>query len=443
MSQDSLLRTLGLNEASAIVIGSVIGTGVFLKTATMAQEVGSPFWVLAAWATAGALSLMGALTYAEVGALFPQTGGEYVFLREGYGRLAGFLYGWTRFWIVTPGSVAAYAVGTATFAEGFLPPGHRALAAVGIIAFFSALNCFSVAFGGRVQTVMTALKILLIMALAGALLVKAHPAPELLAPGGAFRGWSAFGAAVLAALWAFDGWNNLPMAAGEVKEPGRNVPIALIGGTLIVLVIYGLANLSYFSVLPFSDILTSSSTAYPAALPVATRAAGVAYGATAVTLLSVLFAFSAVGAMNGSILTGARIPFSMARDGLFFRKLGEVSHTTRVPAVSVLVQGVLAAVMASLGTFDQLTDYVIFASWVFYALVTAALFIFRRRWPEKERPYRTPFYPWLPAVFLMLALALLMNTIWTSPRESAIGFVLIAAGVPVYFVFRRQKIACK
>jgi APA family basic amino acid/polyamine antiporter len=448
MTNESLLRRLGLKEASAIVIGTVIGTGVFLKTAVMAQQAGSPTWVLVAWAVAGALSFAGALTYAELGALFPRAGGEYVYLREAYGDMMGFLFGWMRFWIGSPGSIAAYAVGAATFLNGIIPfadPSHKTLVALGIIAAFTGLNCFSVAFGGKLQTFMTALKLFMIISLTLAIFYGATTASwsHLDTPMGAgWKSWSGFGAAVLAALWAFDGWNNLPMAAGEIKDPGHVIPRALGLGMLAILGIYGLANVAYFYALPFDEILHSSSTLYREALPVATKAALVAFGPAAVGLLSAAFVFSAIGALNGSILTGARVPFAMARDGLFFKKLGEVSHRARVPVIALLVQGVWASVLAISGSFDQLTDYVVFASWIFYALVTSSLFVFRKRLPNAERPYRAPLYPWLPIVFLVCSVLLLINTVITSPRESGIGLAFICTGVPFFYAYKRwgQKI---
>jgi len=238
-----LLRRLGFKESFAIVVGSIIGTGVFLKTAVMAQEAGPPLYVLLAWLTAGVLSFMGALTYAELGCLFPAAGGEYVFLREAYGPLTGFLFGWTRFWIASPGSIAAYAIGSVTFLEGFLPvANHRIEMAIAIIVFFTMLNCFSVHFGGGVQTVMTAVKILMIFGLAASILAFGAGTSSYhlsdAASSARWKGWSGFGSAILAALWAFDGWNNLPMAAGEIRDPDRVIPQSLAWGLIAVLFLY-------------------------------------------------------------------------------------------------------------------------------------------------------------------------------------------------------------
>ncbi|MBX2987846.1 MAG: amino acid permease [Bdellovibrionaceae bacterium] len=440
MTQESLLRRLGTKEAAAIVVGSVIGTGVFLKTATMAQQTGSPALVLLAWLVAGLLSLAGALSYAELGCLFPRAGGEYVYLKEAYGSGMGFLFGWTRFWIGSPGSIAAYAVGAATFLNGLIPLGdHRTLTALVIIAIFTGLNCFSVAFGGRLQTFMTALKLIMILGLTAAIFIGGSTSGwhHLSTPeSGGWLGWSGFGAAVLAALWAFDGWNNLPMAAGEIRDPGRVIPRALGFGMLAVFLIYAFTNVAYFYALPFDEILTANSNLHQDALPVATKAVFSIFGAVGVTLLSAGFVFSAVGAMNGSILSSARVPFAMARDGLFFRRLGEVSHRSRVPVTALVVQGIWSSILALSGSFDQLTDYVVFASWIFYALGAAAVLVLRRRRPDQERSFRTPFYPWLPLIFLVCSVLLLANTLWTSPLQSLIGLGFILMGIPAYLFFR-------
>ncbi len=427
----------------AIVVGIVIGTGVFLKTAVMAQQVGSPQVVLWAWLAAGVLSLVGALTYSEISTLFPQTGGEYVYLREAYGRLPAFLFGWTRFWIISPGSIAAYAAGAATFIDAMIDlEGVKVPVAILILSVFTGVNCLSVSVTGRVQTFLTALKIFMILALTASIFALsssgswANVNPQEFSE---FRGWSAFGAAVLAALWAFDGWSNLPLTAGEIANPRKTLPVALAGGTLIVFAIYAAVNIAYFYALPMSEIVNASSTLHPNALPVATKAAQTALGPLAVHMLSLMFVLSALGAMNGSILTGARVPYAMACDGLFFHQLTHVSERARVPAVSVLVQGVISAILVALGTFDQLTDYVIFASWIFYAAVASSLFVFRRRFKASERAYQVPGFPWLPAGFVVASVLLLFNTLYTAPVESGIGVAMILAGVPVFFYFRSKR----
>jgi APA family basic amino acid/polyamine antiporter len=446
MANTSLLRRLGLRESTSIVIGTVIGTGVFLKAAVMSQNAGSPVLVMVAWLLAGVLSLAGALSYAEIGVLFPKAGGEYVYLREAYGPLFGFLFGWMRFWIGSPGSIAAIAVGGATFLSQLLPVGGAHLiptVAIALIACFTALNCFSVAFGGRIQTFMTGLKLVMIVGLAIAIFFGAtlgswsHLTDPKEAPG--WMGFSHFGAAVLAALWAFDGWNNLPMAAGEIKDPSKVIPRALGFGMLAVFLIYAAINLAYFYAVPFPQVVQAHSTLFPGALPIATLAARTVFGGFAVLILAAMMFCSAIGSMNGSILTGARVPYAMAEDGLFFPQLAKLNSASHVPVTALLVQGTWASVLAASGTFDQLTDYVIFAGWIFYALVTASLFVFRRRLPNAERSYKAPFYPYLPIIFLICSCLLLVNTMLTSTRESVIGLVFIALGVPAYYAFRKSQ----
>lgn len=446
MTQNKLNQGLGLKEAIAVVVGTIIGTGVFLKTGIMAQTVGSAWVVMLAWIVAGFLSLAGALTYAELGGLFPKAGGEFVYLREAYGNVVGFLYGWMRFWIGSPGSIAAYAVGAATFLGGFIHyenPQSKTIMALLFILTFTLLNCLNVKFGGRLQTLLTALKVLMLAVIAFGIFFFTKGSfsdIQTSSSAGEWAGWSAFGTAMLAALWAYDGWNNLPMVAGEVRNGQRNVPLALALGTLSILVIYGLVNLSYFYALPFSEILSASSKLNPDALPVATKAASTFLGSAGVGFLSIAFVISALGAMNGSILTGARVPYAMATEKLFFAKLGEVHPRTHVPMYSVLIQGVWACVLAMSGTFDQLTDYVVFSSWLFYALCGASVWIFRKKLPNQPRPYKVLWYPVLPIVFIVCASLLLINTLWTSPHESLFGLLIIGLGLPAYwFLFRGRE----
>lgn len=440
-----LVRGLTLVDAASIVVGSIIGTGVFLKTATMSSLVGSPWMVLIIWIVAGLLSLAGALAYAELGSLMPDAGGEYVYLKEGYGDVWAFLYGWMRFWIGSPGSIAAYAVGAMTFMNSAMDlsiVGGKASAAIIVIIVFSSINCMSVAFGGKLQSIMTGLKILMIVGLSFGIFFFAEGGSIAHFNEGApvisgFAGWSAFGSATLAALWAYDGWNNLPMVAGEIKNPQRNIPLSLGLGMLVILAIYSLANVAYFYALPFAEILSSNSDAFPDALPVATKAAMTFMGQSGITVLSAAFVFSALGAMNGSIMTGARVPYAMAKDGLFFKKLSNVNDTTSVPVVSIIVQGIVSMLLALSGTFDQLTNYVVFSSWIFYAMVTGVVFVMRKKRPDAPRSYKAFGYPVVPVIFIVLAILLLVNTVIESPKESLIGLGFILAGIPVYYVFKK------
>ncbi len=456
-----LLRGLTLTDTTALVVGTVIGTGVFIKSAIMAQDAGSPLLVLAAWVAAGLLSLAGALSYAELGAMLPHAGGEYVYLRQSYGRLAAFLFGWMRFAVAGSGSIAILGVGFATFLSAIVPMGtawtettYTALGrtmrwqfgltqvvAIAAIVFFATVNCLTVVVGGRVQTVLTILKVagIAIVILGIALWSPTADWRHLAAPSSAPTGGVAtFGLAMLAALWAYDGWNNMPMAAGEVKDPGRNVPRALVGGMVAVMAIYCAANLAYFYALPWAEVLTSNSTAHRDSLPIATKAAQTAFGESGGKLMSIAFVLSALGALNGATLAGARVPFAMARDGLFPAAAGVLSARTRVPVVAVLMQAAWACVLAASGTYDQLTDYVIFAAWIFYGLVTSAVIVLRFRAPDMPRPYKTLGYPVVPLVFVLVAIWLVVNTLVNRPVESVAGLVLVVLGLPVYWYFRES-----
>lgn len=434
-------RGLGPWAAASITVGTIIGTGVFLKTAVMAQLGGSALWVLAAWGVAGLLSLAGAMTYAELGAMYPHAGGEYVYLRRGYGPLMGYLYAWNRFWIATPGSIAAYAVGSATFLAPVLPAGlagERVLLAITVIVVFTAINCLNVRAGGRLQTALTILKVGMILAIAVGALASPSGDWSRVTASGEFPGRGAFGALVLAALWAYDGWNNLPMAAGEVDDPGRNLPRALVGGALAVLAIYALVNVGYFRALPFDEVVRSSSTAYPDAPSVAQKVATQFLGGTAQAVLAIAMTISAISAMNGSMLTGARVPYAAANDGLAPAWLGRLSRA-RVPAFAVLVQGGLACVFALSARFDQLTDAVVFASWLFYALNAGSVLMLRRRAPAHPRPFRVPGFPVIPIVFIALAVLLLVNTVLTTPGPSALGLGTTALGALVYWFVHARR----
>jgi APA family basic amino acid/polyamine antiporter len=454
-----LVRALSLRDAIALVL-TVIGTGVFLKTAPMAQLVGSPSKVLLVWVAAGLLSLAGALTYAELGAMIPEAGGDYVFLREAYGGLAAFLFGWTNLAVIATGGIAAVATILASFLSAFLPLdavwatrdfhffgqvvhwrlGIQQLVAVAVIVLFSAINARGVVVGARVQWIATLAKLGGIAIIVIGIFLFSHTGSwqQLRSPVTAIAGGgiSAFGAAMLAALWAYQGWSNVAMVAGEIEKPERNIPRALIYGMVIVIGVYLITNLAYFYALPFGEILTSNSTAYRDALPVAAKAAQTffSYGAK---LVSIAFIIAVIGTLNGMILMNARVPFAMARDGLFFRQLGDLNLTTGVPVTAIWVQAVWASVLALSGTFDQITTFAIFALWIFFALVGSSLFVLRSKLPAAPRRYRTPGYPVVPIVFVLVAVWLVINSLKAYPVESAAGLFLIGLGLPFFFFFRR------
>jgi APA family basic amino acid/polyamine antiporter len=456
-----LTRALSLRDAIALVL-SVIGTGVFLKTAPMAQLVGSPSKVLLAWLAAGLLSLAGALTYAELGATMPEAGGEYVFLREAYGDLIAFLFGWSSVMIMASGGLAAVSTALASFFGSFVPLdavfathdfhllgqvvhwrlGIQQVVAVAVILLFSWVNARGIDVGSKVQWAATVAKLggLAVIVFGAFLFSRTGSWDHLKAPataGIAPAGAGAFGAAMLAALWAYQGWSNLPMMAGEIEKPERNVPRALIFGMLIVILVYLVTNLAYFYALPFSEILTSNSTAYRDALPVAARAAQTfsSYGAQ---IVSIAFIIAAIGALNGITMMNARVPFAMARDGLFFGPLGNLSEKSNVPVNAIWFQGIWACVLALSGTFDQITTSVIFAVWLFTALVGSSLFVLRHKVPAAPRRYRTPGYPVVPALFVVVAVWLVVNSVTAYRVESAAGLVLIALGLPFFILYRTK-----
>ena len=462
-AKNQLIRGLTLTDTTALVIGTVIGSGVFLKAAVMAQEVGTPKLVLLAWVAAGVLSLAGALTYAELGAMLPEAGGEYVYLRHSYGEASAFLFGWSRFIVAGSASIASLGAGFAIFLSAFVPLDHvwasstyrflgqtinwqfgsKQVVALAAILLLSGLNCLTVAFGGKVQSLLTVLKVAGLAVLIIGVFFFAPSAnwSNLATPTGTaeWTGLSVFGVAMLAALWGYDGWNNMPMAAGEVRNPGRNIPFALIVGMIIVMVIYCLTNLAYFYALPFNEVATSNSTQFREALPVASKAAQSFLGDYGGRLIAVAFVISALGALNGSILSNARVPFAMAEDGLFFNRMKSLSQTTHVPVFSIAVQAVWSCVLALSGTFDQLTDCLLFASWIFYGLVTSSVFVLRRKMPNAPRPYKTLGYPIVPLVFVLVTIWLIVNTWQTKRVESAVGLGLILIGLPLYFYFKRSK----
>jgi len=463
-NQAQLVRGLSLIAAISIVVGNVIGTGVFLKARVMTCNVGTPKMVLLVYVIAALLSLAGALTYAELAAMMPRAGGEYVFLREAYGPRWAFLYGWMSFFIGKAGSQAALGVGFAIFLNVLLggalsgqyvtanllgyqiPFGHLQVVALAAIVIVTLINCAAVKVSGGVAAILTGIKIALVLLVGvGAFLLAqgadwSHFAMSNI--GGACEnvaasaraGFAGFGAAMLGALWAYDGWNNVTLVAGEVKDPHRNLPRALIGGMLLVSGLYIFVNFAYFYVLSPTEVANVS-----VASSVATEVARRFLGPLAISLIAAALLSSTFGTLHTSILTGARVPYAMAQDRLFFRSLSKVSSRTHVPIGALIAQAMWACILTLSGSFDALTDYAIFGLWIFYALVTASVFVFRKRMPDAERPYRTWGYPVVPILFLIVAGMLLVNTVLTTPRQALTGVGLIALGLPVYWYWARYN----
>ena len=448
-----LIRGVGAWGAVAVNVANMIGTGVFLKARVMTCNVGSPRLVLLVWVCAGLLSLAGTFSYSEIAAMIPEAGGDYVYLRKAYGRLVGFLYGWMFFAVARAGSQAALAVGLATFMNvalnGMLEHWHIgpftglkavALATIWIVAL---INCASVTAGGRAALVLTVAKVALVLGVGAAAFALgqgdwAHLSGSGLAgtceqvEASARGGFAGFGAAMLGALWAYDGWNNVAPLAGEIRDPQRNLPRAFVGGMLVVAALYLFVNLAYFYALTPEQVAS-----VPAASSVATEVLKRFLGPTAVALVAVALMVSSFGSLHASVLANSRIPYAMARDGLFFHALAKLSRTN-VPAKAIVAQAAWGSVLAISGTYDSLTDSVIFASWLFYGLSTAALFVFRKTMPDTPRPYRALGYPVVPVIFLCVTAALLINTFVAAPRQALQGVAVLIAGLPLYWYWSRR-----
>jgi APA family basic amino acid/polyamine antiporter len=457
-----LTRGVGPWAATAVNVANMIGTGVFLKTRVMTCNVGSAKLVLVVWLAAGALSLAGTFAYSEISAMMPEAGGDYVYLRRAYGRLVGFLYGWVAFAVARAGSQAALAVGLAIFMNvalgGVLDRWHVETMLFGVPLRFSGLtgvalaaiwtvaliNCASVTSGGRMALVLTLAKVGLVLGVGvGAFAFAAGDWSHFAGSGlggkcdgvasSARGGIAGFGAAMLGALWAYDGWQNVAPLAGEVRDPQRNLPLAFVGGTLVVAALYLFVNVAYYYALTPLQI-----AGVPASSSVATEVLKRFLGPMAVSMTAVALMVSSFGALHASVLANSRIPFAMARDGLFFRALVRLSPRSNVPIRAIVAQAAWASVLALSGSYDTLTDSVIFSSWLFYGLMTAALFVFRKKMPDAPRPYRAFGYPVIPLIFLLVTTALLINTFVAAPREALRGVAVLAAGLPFYWYWSRR-----
>jgi APA family basic amino acid/polyamine antiporter len=452
ITRPELARDLGVSHASAVVVGTIIGSGIFLVPAEMMQAVGSAKLVYLAWLVGGLLSFFGALTYAELGAMKPQAGGEYVYVRDAYGPLGGFLYAWTWFVIAKPASVATIATGLVrilgTFPIFSFFPANAItvpfsvtwgqLVAIAAAILISVLNYLGVKKAGEFQLVFTVLKVAIILGIVVVCFSGAGNAPG--------RGWTNFAttftgakgglagfmAALVAALWAYDGWNDLNMVAGEVKRPERNIPIALIAGVATVGVLYVLVNAGVQYVLPANAIAASPRPA--------SDAVALVMGRMGASVVSAGMAISMLVTLNGTIMSGARVPFAVARDGYFFSALAEVHPRFHTPSVAIVLQAALSIILLLLGAnFRQLFSLAIFAEWLFYMIAGSTVFVFRWREPDAARPYRMIGYPFVPALFIAAAAILLYYTFREDWPNSFYGLLVILAGVPVFGWFWSKK----
>lgn len=450
-----LHRGLGWLSAGALLAGTVIGTGIFLVPSTMAREMGSVTGVFVVWVFGGLLSLAGAFSYAELGASFPEAGGEYVYLRRAYGPIWGFLFGWQQIVIGKTGSIASIATAFAlflSFFEGGLQqtvaglddwPAWLHLNGIQITAMVAVLlltaaNYLGIAIGGGIQTVLTLLKVAAIVCLALLLLGSEHGSwAHFTSRAGTDQtagvGLGAFFSALAAALWAYDGWNNLTLVGGEVRDPHRVIPRVLILGVSAVMLVYLLANLAYFYVLPIESVQRTER--------VAQDAAALAFGDRGAAVITVAALISTFAALNGAILSGCRVYYAMARDGLFFRHMANLHPTHRTPGKALWLQGLLACALILIfgrdqRAFEHLFNYSIFGLWGFYGITACAVIVLRQRHPQLSRPYRTFGYPWIPACFLIVSAAFCLNMLVVKPEETLLGLLFLASGLPFYFYWR-------
>lgn len=446
-----LPRVLGASQATAIVVGTIIGSGIFLVPREMMRDVGSSALVYVAWIVGGLLSLFGAMTYAELGAMLPYAGGEYVYLRGVYGDTTAFLYMWTWFAVAKPASIAAVTAGLARTLGVFaafrwldapvfgghggahLPFLWSQVFAIGVTWFMTGLNYLGIKKAGDFQLVFTVLKGVLILIVAVVCFGSAagswgNFSTSAPSPVGGLGG---FMAALIATLWAYDGWNDLTMVAGEVRRPGRSLPIALIGGLLAVGALFMATNAAIQYVLPAASIAATNQPAVAALSAVAgSRGAGFVAAAMALSIFV---------ALNGTVMSGARIPFAAARDGLFFPGFAHIHPRFQSPSTSLVIQGLLSTVLlVFLSQFQQFFELAIFAEWLFYMLTATTVFVYRRRRPDLERPYRVWGYPVLPAIFVICAAAVLVSSYTSNLSGSLLGTGLILLGLPVLWLVKRR-----
>lgn len=468
-----------LTDATMLVAGSMIGSGIFIVSADISRTVGSPFWLLMAWVVAGVVTILGALAYGELAAMYPRAGGQYVFLRESMGPLMGFLYGWTLFVVIQTGTIAAVAVAFGRFLGvlwpditpdrfGWFPqfevntPGGvielglspQRLVALITIWILTWVNLRGVKEGKIVQTTLTVVKTGALAALILLGLTIGRNAEAVAANFGAGNfnpaGFAsvfpiAFGAALVGSLFSADAWNNVTFAAAEVHEPRRNLPRALLYGTGLVTLLYLLANVAYLSVLPLGGSADATTVvgrgiAHATQDRVGSAVAESIFGPIGATLMAIAILISTFGCNNGLILAGARVYYAMAKDKLFFARAGNLNRNS-VPAAALIAQSVWVSLLCLTGTYGQLLDYVIFAALIFYALTTVGLFRLRKLRPDAERPYRALGYPFLPALYIILATAIaVILLIADKTRAQALsGLVIVLLGVPVYFLWRKAE----
>jgi basic amino acid/polyamine antiporter, APA family len=438
-THSALPRVLGLRQLTYIVIGTVIGSGIFVVPGVVLRQSGGSIGVaLLVWLVGGILSLLGALTYAELGAMHPQAGGLYVYIRDGFGRFPAFLFGWTLFFVISSGSVATLAVAGASYLGQLMPldPFTTKLAAVLMIAVIALINVRGTRESARVQDWTTLLKIIGILLMSGLFLLRGRgltstaPAwPETLST----SVLSGFGLAMIGTLWAYEGWQYVTYSAGEARDPQRTFHRGIVLGTAALIAIYLLASVAYLAALGPEGVAGTNR--------VAADAATALFGPVAGKLIALMILVSIFSATNGIVLTVPRAFFAMARDGIFFRRLAEVHPRFGTPAFAIIACSLWAMLLAVSGTFEQLLTYVVFIGWIFYALGAWSVFAYRKREPHAPRPFRVPGYPVTPVLFVVSAAAIVVNTLVAQPVRGAIGLAVVLVGSPAYLLWRRRGTA--
>jgi basic amino acid/polyamine antiporter, APA family len=451
-----LVRALGLWDATLLVIGQVIGSAVFMVTGGpdgVASLLPSPGALIIGWVAGGIISFAGALVFAELGAALPNAGGQYLFLREAYGDLVGFLYGWSLFAVIHTGTLAALAVGYAEYFGAFvpalgtgnvlvtlpiaggLPISAGQINAVAVIVVLSVINYFGVKEGSVFQGIVMVLKIAAFLGFAVAALFIGKGSTEHFTPlFGAASGQVGLGSfvlAMIAMLWAYEGWNNITFTAGEIRDPQRNIPRSLVMGMSAITLIYVVMNLIYVYAMPVGEMTATAR--------IGETAAERLFGGTGARMMAFAVLVSVFGCISATVISGPRVFYAMARDGLFFRGLAEVHPKRRTPVKAIVWQGVWASALCLSGTYTKLFTFVIFAAVLFYALAGASVIVLRRTRPGWARPYLTWGYPWTPILYVVVCVVVLVNTLISQPVESGIGLLILALGLPAYFYWKRRR----
>jgi len=431
-----LPRSLGVWSAVAVLVGSTIGSGIFRVPSSVAAATGTVGAASLLWLLGGVIAVAGALTIAELAAQYPRSGGVYVYIREAWGPLPAFLFGFTQLVVIRPSALGAIAMIFAAYTRTFFPDlsdVHVRIIAGGSIALLGLANYRSLVWAAVIENATTAAKVLALVGLAAIAFIFGDFAGGALAGPILFEpaSWGGFGVALIAVMWAYDGWADLTFIAGEVKEPGKTLPRALLGGTAIIMLVYLAVNLAYLFVLTLAEMASSSLVAADAATRI--------FGQAGAAVVGSLVMLSAFGALTGSMMTGPRIFWAMADDRLFFKPIAAVHPKYGTPHVAIVLSTLLGIGYVSIRTFEQLADAFILGIWPFYALAVGAVFILRRRDPAAARPYRTVGYPLVPLIFLIASVGMLANAVVEQPVSTLIGFGVILAGVPVYYVWQRWR----